>query len=73
MSGIRSWVVALFLVRSFKPVSGFRSWLLWESVLERQDVACSLALVGARIMDADAVDQAQRLEFREVAIQRRNR
>jgi hypothetical protein len=59
MSGIRSWVVVLFLVRSFKPVSGFRSWPLWKSILEPQDVACGLALVGAGIMDTDAVDQAQ--------------
>ena len=55
MSGIRSWAAILFLVRSFKAVSGFRSWLLWKSVLEPQDVACGLPLVGARIMDADAV------------------
>ena len=59
MSGIRSWVAVWFLVRSVKPVSGFRSWLLWKAILEPQDVACGLALVGAGIMDSDAVDQAQ--------------
>ena len=73
MSGIRSWVAVLFLVRSFKAVSGFRSWLLWKSILEPQDVACGLPLVGAGIMDADAVDQAQFLQLGEMFIQRRDR
>ena len=73
MSGIRSWVAVLFIVRSAKAVSGFRSWLLWKSVLEPQDVAGGLTLVGARIMDADAVDQAQLLKLGEVFVQRRDR
>ena len=68
MSGFRSWVAILFLVRSVKAVSGFRSWLLWKSILESQDVACGLPLVGAWIMDADPVDQAQFLEPGEVFV-----
>lgn len=69
MSGIWSWLAAVFFVRSRKPVSGFRSWLLWKSILEPQDVACGLPLVGAGIMDADPVDQAQFLEPSEVFVQ----
>ena len=70
MSGIRSWLAALFPIRSRKPVSGFRSWLLWKSILEPQDVACGLSLVCAGIMNADTVDQAQLLELGEVVVQR---
>ena len=73
MSGFRSWIVAVFFVRSAKTVSGFRSSLLWKPILEPQDVAGGLALVGARIVGADAVDQPQFLELREVVVQRRDR
>ena len=52
----------LFFLRSAKAVSGFRSWLLWKSVLEPQDVAGGLTLVGAGIMDPDTMDQAQFLQ-----------
>ena len=69
MSGFRSWAAALFLVRSRKAVSDFRSWLLWESLFEPQDVACGLTLVGARIMGADPVDQPQFLQFGEMVVQ----
>src|SRR3989338_7157068 len=69
MSGIRSWVTVLFLVRSRKAVSCFRRWLLWKSILEPQDVACGLPLVGGGIMDADRVDQAQFREPGEVFVQ----
>src|SRR3990167_1590304 len=37
MSGIRSWVTVLFLVRSRKAVSCFRRWLLWKSILGFED------------------------------------
>ena len=40
MSGFRSWVAAMFALRSRKAVSGFRSWLWWKPILEPQDVAC---------------------------------
>ena len=73
MSGIRSWVAALFLVCSCISISGFRTWLLWKAVLEPQDVAGGLALVGARIMTAHPVDQAQFFELCQMLIQRRDR
>ena len=69
MSGIRSWLNRLFLVRSRIAVSGFRSWLLWKSFFEPQDVACGQALVGARIMNAYPVDQAQLLQLGEMVVQ----
>ena len=46
---------------------------MWKSFFERQDVACGQALVGARIMNAYPVDQAQFLEPGEVFVQRRDR
>ncbi len=73
MSGIRSWIVVLFLVRSRKAVCGFRSWLLWKAVLEPQDVAGRLALVSAGIVDANAVDQPQFLQLRKMIVQRLDR
>ena len=73
MSGIRSWLNRLFLVRSRIAVSGFRSWLLWKAILEPQDVAGGLTLAGARIMDANPVDQAQLFKPGEVFVQRRDR
>ena len=69
MSGIRSWAATMFFVRSRKAVSGFRSWLLWKSFFEPQDVAGGLTLAGARIMDANAVDQAQFLQLGEMVVQ----
>ncbi len=73
MSGIRSWVTTMFLVRSCSTVSGFRSWLWWKSILETQDVACGEALVGVGILRPNAVDQAQLLQPSEVFVQGRNR
>lgn len=73
MSEFRSWVAVLFALRSGNPISGFRNWLLWKAILEPQDVASGLALVGARIMAAHAVDQAQLLEPGEVVVQCRDR
>ena len=70
MSCFRRWVALLFFLRSVMPNSGFRTWLLWKPILEPQDVACRLAPVGARMMGADSVDQAQRLEPREMGVQR---
>jgi len=68
MFGFRRWVAAKFFLRSRKAVSGFRSWLWWEAVLKPQDVACGLALVGAGILLANPVDQAQFLQFGEVFV-----
>ena len=63
----------MFWLRSGFAISAFRRWLLWKSVLEPQDVAGGLSLVGAGIMGADAVDQAQCLEPGEMVVQRRDR
>jgi hypothetical protein len=73
MSGIRSWVAVLFFVRSFKAVSGFRSWLLWKTILEPQDVAGGLALVGAGIMAAARGGSGAVPRAGEVFVQRRDR
>ena len=70
MSGIRSWVGVLFFLRSCNSISGFRSWLWWKPILEPQDVARCFALVGARIIAANPVDQAQLLQPGEVVVQR---
>ena len=69
MSEIRSWVAAVFLVRSRKPVSGFRSWLWWVSILKPQDVACSQTLVGEGILCPSPMDQAQFLQPGEMVVQ----
>ena len=73
MSGIRSWLDLVFLVRSRKAVSGFRSWLWWKAILEPQDVACGEALVGVGILRPDPVDQAQFLQLGEMIVQGRDR
>ena len=73
MSGIRRWLAPLFLVRSHKAVSGFRSWLWWKSVLKSQDVACRQALVGVGVLRPNAVDQAQFLQLGKMLVQRRYR
>lgn len=61
MSGIRSWVAAMFPVRFRNAVSGFRSWLWWKPILEPQDVACSQTLVGVGILCPNAVDHTNGL------------
>ena len=73
MSGIRSWVAPVFFLRSRKAVSGFRSWLWWESILKPQDVACRQPLVSVGILRANPVDQAQLLQLGKVIVQCRNR
>ena len=73
MSGIRSWVGLVFLVRSHKAVSGFRSWLWWKYILEPQDVACREALVGLGILRTNTVDEAQFLQLGKMLVQRRDR
>ena len=72
-SGIRSWVVPLFFLRSQKAVSGFRSWLWWKAILKPQDVARGETLVSVRILRPNSVDQAQFLQSCQMFVQGRNR
>ena len=63
----------LFAFRSANPISGFRTWLLWKALFEPQDVAGGLPLVGAGIMGANTVDQAQLFQFGQMRVQGRDR
>ncbi len=62
VSRFRSWIIVMFTFRAIEAVSGFRSWLLCEAVLELQDVARRLATVGAGIMAAQTADEAGTFE-----------
>ena len=62
------WVVSFFHDFS-KSVSGFRRWFLRKSGLEPQDVSGGLAAVRVRLLGADAVDQAQFFQRRQVVVQ----
>ena len=64
----RRWCVIFF--QDFnKAVSGFRRWLLWKSGLEPEDVSGGRTPVVVRIVGADAVDQAQVLQCRQMIVE----
>lgn len=73
MSGFRSWIVVLFTFRAVEAVSGFRSWLLREAVLEPQDIAGGLTTMSAGVMAADAPDEPCAFKQGEMLVQRRDR